>query len=478
MTRGLRSWTMPAQPRFSSPRDLSRATYGPAVGMVAHALGKPLLPWQQHMADVALELSDADPADPLAGRFRYSTVVALVPRRAGKTVLTFAALLQRVMLAPDLFAWYTAQTRTDAAATFRNAWLPLLRPQPWPGRVSERQSNGSESIRLLHTDGLVGLFAPTPGGLHGSDSDLVVVDEAWAHSAQRGADLEVAIRPTQLTRPWRQWWVISAAGTHESTWLASWVRKGRAGTDGVAYFEWSADPDRDDLDDPATWQRVHPGLGLTASVDTLRQDKQAMDPDLFYRSYLNVTTRMNVATVLDPAGWRDCADPSQQITDRPWVALDAAPDRAAVALAMAGQTDQRRPHVGLVAMVPMHLAADTAQQLVQRYGAQLVADAAGPAGPVVDTLRQRGMTVEAPTAAGLARASGAFADAIRHRQLTHSQQPALDHAIVQAQPRKLKDTWVIDRGADSGQIALAAALAHDRARHRASLKPSMNPDSP
>ena len=443
------------------------------MGHVARLLRKPLLPWQQQVADVALQLADPEPGDLLAARFQYTTVVALVPRRAGKTVLTFATMLQRVVLEPGLFAWYTAQTRTDAAATFRNSWTPMLRDHPWPQQVTVRQSNGSEGVRVHSTDGLVGLFAPTPGGLHGSDSDLVVVDEAWAHTAQRGADLEVAIRPTQLTRPWRQWWVISAAGTHESTWLASWIRKGRAGTEGVAYFEWSADPDTQDLDDPATWAAVHPGLGLTASVATLRQDREGMDPDLFHRSYLNVTTRMAVASILDPAAWRDCADPAQRITDRPWVAFDAAPDRSTVAVAMAGLTDAGRPHLGIVTVCPTDQATDAVHALVRAHGAHLLADASGPAGPIVDSLRSRGLTVDAPTQAAMARASGALADAIRARQVTHSHQPILDHAVLQAQPRKMRDTWVLDRGADSGHVVLAAALAHDRARHPAALKPSL-----
>lgn len=467
---------MPAQPRFQTTADPGRPSLGPAVSAVAQLLGKPLLPWQRQLANVALQLADPpdDPDDLLHARFLHTTVVALVPRRAGKTVLTFATLLQRVMQEPGLFAWYTAQTRTDAAATFRNSWLPMLRADPWPRQVTDRQSNGSESIRIHATDGMVGLFAPTPGGLHGSDSDLVVVDEAWAHSAQRGADLEVAIRPTQLTRPWRQWWVTSAAGTHESTWLASWVRKGRAGTEGVCYFEWSADPDTDDLDDPATWARVHPGLGLTASVDTLKTDRAGMDPDLFHRSYLNVTTRMAVASVLDPASWRQCADSSQQIQDACWVAFDAAPDRSTVAVTMAGPTQGEQPHLGLVTLCDMAQAVDALRQLVQRHRPlQVIADAAGPAGPVVDSLRAAGVTVDAPTPAAMARASGALADGVKARRLTHSHQPALDHAITMAQPRKMRDTWVLDRGADHGHVALAAALAYDRARHPAPVKPSL-----
>ena len=46
-------------PRFSTARNRSRPTYGPRVGQVANLLGRPLMPWQQAVADTALEVDPA-----------------------------------------------------------------------------------------------------------------------------------------------------------------------------------------------------------------------------------------------------------------------------------------------------------------------------------------------------------------------------------------------------------------------------------
>ncbi len=59
---------------FATPRDLSRATLGPEVGEVSRRLGRPLMPWQQMVVDVAFELDEH-------GRFVYDEIDITVPRQ-------------------------------------------------------------------------------------------------------------------------------------------------------------------------------------------------------------------------------------------------------------------------------------------------------------------------------------------------------------------------------------------------------------
>ena len=54
-------------PRWGTPRRLERASLGPRVAEVAAKLGTPLMPWQQYVADVALEV------DPKTGGHAPST---------------------------------------------------------------------------------------------------------------------------------------------------------------------------------------------------------------------------------------------------------------------------------------------------------------------------------------------------------------------------------------------------------------------
>src|ERR1043165_8905339 len=58
MTRSRPSSVPTCAPRYATPRNPARATWGARLAEVAAAYGKPLLPWQRVLADVALELDD------------------------------------------------------------------------------------------------------------------------------------------------------------------------------------------------------------------------------------------------------------------------------------------------------------------------------------------------------------------------------------------------------------------------------------
>jgi phage terminase large subunit-like protein len=169
------------------------------------------MPWQREAARLAGALT----ADGSSMLFPY--VVLHVPRRAGKSLLTLAALTHRLATRRHGRTWYTAQTRNDAALTFRDSWSPLVKGSPlYPKVLGLRSSNGSEQVKFLPTVGSLSLFAPGPTALHGQDSDAACVDEAWSFTLDAGGTLEAGIQPAQLTRPHRQLWIVSAGGTHAS----------------------------------------------------------------------------------------------------------------------------------------------------------------------------------------------------------------------------------------------------------------------
>ena len=78
------------RPLHGTPRRPDRATLGGAVAEVAEALGTPLMPWQRHVVDVALELRpDGIPA--------YRQVTLSVPRQSGKSTLLAALMVHRLL---------------------------------------------------------------------------------------------------------------------------------------------------------------------------------------------------------------------------------------------------------------------------------------------------------------------------------------------------------------------------------------------
>ena len=219
------------------------------MAALARALGKPMMAWQQYVADVALEV-DGD------GRFAYQLVIVTVPRQSGKTTLFGSVLEHRAITLPRARCWFTAQSGRDAVDWFLNEHEPLL--ARLGGVYRFRRANGSEAVRWPVSGGMVRPFPPTPDSLHGKTSDLVVIDEPWAFDPVRGAQLDQAIVPTQATRPNAQVWKVSTAGDASSVWWLGTVEAGRAAvaagrTAGVAYFEWACPPDLD----PAEIGRAH-----------------------------------------------------------------------------------------------------------------------------------------------------------------------------------------------------------------------------
>ena len=63
--------------RGGTKRDETRPTDGEIVSRTAGMLGKPLLPWQRYVADVAGEI------DPATGTYYYDRVVLSTPRQCG-----------------------------------------------------------------------------------------------------------------------------------------------------------------------------------------------------------------------------------------------------------------------------------------------------------------------------------------------------------------------------------------------------------
>lgn len=433
------------------------------------------MPWQRDFADVAGEY------DPATGRFAYTDVVAVVPRRAGKTLLTLATLLQRCNIAPYTRGKFTAQTREDAARQFRLEWGPMLERARRRGLIRVRRSNGSETILFPRIGSTVELFAPTAAGAgHGHNIDVAVVDEVWWFTVEEGEDLEAGIRPAQMTRPLRQRWWITAGGVRPGliagdvteTFLDRLMDRGRAAVEadqraGICYLEYSADPLEDGYDpyDPALWWRTHPALGQTIDVEALADDARTMGRQLFERAVLNVWPRASgrgglltveaLAALEEPAGVR---------LGRPlWFGVDVAPDRSRGAIAAAGPGG-RGTALELVDSEPgAEWLAGRLVELHRRHrSAGVVVDTGGPASGVIPVLERHGVPLHKMGGADYAAACAALVDAVRGASITVNPHPDLTAAVAVARSRPLGDAWAWGRRRSDGNIAplVAVTLAH------------------
>lgn len=280
------SWpTSSAAPRHATPRDLSRPSDGAQVGVIARTLGTPLIPWQQYVADVAGERRPD-------GSYEYQFVVVSVPRQCGKTTLLRAVgTHSALVLGRDVF--YTAQTGKDA----RERWsdlVKILQVHPALGpRVDIKLRGGSEQA-VFPGGAAFRCFAPTPESLHGYTPPKVMIDEAFAQTGPSGELLMGAIGPAQITITDRQLWIVSTAGTAESTFLHDWIDRAIDGAPRVAVFDWGATDDQDPfkLEDIAAF---HPGIGqllnghVLTPADVLEQADRNSRAE-YERAYANRRT--------------------------------------------------------------------------------------------------------------------------------------------------------------------------------------------
>jgi phage terminase large subunit-like protein len=271
---------MSAPPRWATERT-DRDSYGPKVGEVAEALGFELMPWQRLVLDTALEHED--------GRLVYRDVAGSVPRQAAKTTTALLMLTWRMLAAP-CNAVYGAQSRLAARVKLLDDWYPVLCRSSLTKAFDATRGTGSESLRAPRGRSVVRVISTDEAAGHGQTLSLGILDEAWS----LGPEAEQAVRPAMSTKRNGQLWVCSTAGTSRSTWWREKVELGREAVesgrrDGLAYFEWSAEPDAD-LDDPGVLAAFHPAVGHTVEADTIRADIAAMSPTQARRAYGNVWT--------------------------------------------------------------------------------------------------------------------------------------------------------------------------------------------
>lgn len=424
------------------------------------ALGWPFMPWQRGAADVACEI------DPITGEWFYDTVILLIQRQAGKTILTGSTGAHRCLTGPDLKCWFTAQRREDA----RDSWMDLVkkvRRSPLrPPTTKIRESNGQETI-TFPTGSDYRVFAPSEDALHGKANAMVTVDEAWSFDDVRGDELMQAIVPTFTTIP-GQLWVISAAGHAGSTWLAGMRDAGRAvveagRTDGICYIEYGIGDDVDPMDLAAV-AAAHPGNGYTLRPQALITASRLLKPGEFARAYGNRWTGA-AERVIPALLWQRCEDEITPLPGPGGLALgfEVGPDGSDAAIVAGWRDEAGRPHVELLDvregsgwLIPRlkELAASLRPRLV-------VYDRFGPAVAAGDAAARAKLAVRGTTTDEYTTACTAVYDAIINGDLRVRPHPALDAAAAAAAKRMVGERWAWGRRASVGSIAalVAATLA-------------------
>lgn len=443
------------QPRYGTPRTPERPTLGHAVAEVARRLGKPLMPWQRYVADVALEV------DPITGRLAYDEVGLTVPRQSGKSTLILAKAVHRAT-ATGFFGdrqkiVYTAQTRNKAREKWEEDYAADLKAsKTFASRIKPHFGNGNEHIRFSNGSRF-GIESTTEKAGHGSTLDEAYIDEAFAQADNR---LEQAFSPAMITRPNTQtWWVSTAGWLDGSPYLIDKVARGRDQVEmgmreGLAYFEWSA-PDDADPEDRTVWQQCMPALGHTITEEAVAAELRKMAGNLndFRRAYLNqwvLKDDPNTETIVDMAVWQQLEDIEQARPDPVAFSVVVSPDRKWASIGLAGVRSDGHRHLQIVqagrgtGWVPARLA-----ELVDQWKPVGVAiQPASPAGSLLAPIEAAGVKrqIVKLSTTDYAQSCAMFADGVAEESVRHMGQPQVNTSIGAARRKPSGGSFLYESG--------------------------------
>lgn len=461
-------------PRFGTKRSPERATLGPAVGVVAAMLGKPLMAWQQYVADVILEI------DPITGELAFDEWVLTVPRQSGKSTFVLAKATHRGS-ATKFFGdrqriVYTAQTRQKAREKWEEDFVAdLQRSRQFRARVTPHRPGGNEHIRFANQSKF-GIDANTEKAGHGGTLDEAYIDEAFAQVDNR---LEQAFGPAMITRRNKQLGAISTAGWLDaSPYLLEKVRIGRrlVADDvrrGTAYFEWSAPDDADPADEDV-WlgcmPAVHrPDCGSRCKSHTVRLsairaefEKATRSGKLsdFRRAYLNQwVMKPREAEETAVGDWASCAASLTEAPPVEAVGVAVSVGREWASIGAAAHLADGRPLLAPVdRRADVDWLVDEVPRLQRELGCEVVMDEKGPGGDLIERLERAGARITRANLADYLDACAGLTDRVKAQTVVHSGDADLDAAVKGARWRMVGDRRAFARKTSEGDVSMLEAV--------------------
>lgn len=425
------------RPLYATARTPGRKTLGPRVTQVSELLGKPFMPWQRMVADVALEVLPGTGENGVPPMPAYDAVCLVVMRQQGKTEFVLPLMTHRATgFGPSQRILYTTQTKAEARLKWEDIHVKRLESSPLRPLFTVRRQASREAI-LWANGSAVSPGAPTYKGSGTGDTlDLGIIDEAWSHKDGR---LELGMRPAMATRANRQLWACSMvpgatrAKGIDSVYLRSKIRQGRAmvaaGVNrGMAYFEFGA-PEGSDPADPATWWGCMPALGHTITQETVQSDFDALtaggDPNGlvdFQAEYLSLWPMDHVPVwqTIRKSVWTALRDRGSKISKRFALAIDANLGRSHAYIGVCGKRFDGDYHAEIVEpgdQVPLgtlglEWVLPRAMEIIDRHDPLcVVIDPKGAAASLILPLQNAGYDIVTPNLLQVAAACGRLYDA-------------------------------------------------------------------
>lgn len=499
------------EPRIFTPplRELTEdSTLGFAVIYFAEeVLEVDLLPWQKWLFIHALEIvGDLDGE----WHFRFRTVLILVARQQGKTMMSeILALFFLYGLCVNLIIG--TSTNLDAAEEVWDGVVDIAESNDELAAEIEdiKRSSGRKTITLSNRR-RYRITAANRKGARGKSGDLVLLDELREHQDWSAWS---AVTKTTMARPNALIWCMSNAGDGASVVLRNLRMKAHArigdpdgivkgyGTDTeeledfdddtLGIFEWSAHPNAR-VTDRAEWALANPSLGYGFVTERSLASACATDPEAEFKTECLCQWVTAVVTPPFPVGaWEAGTDAGSFIAPDSalWFGVDVSEDRSKSSIAVCGLRPDRQWHVELLERRSGAgwLQQWFAERSMKYHGMRVALQSKGaPVSAMKDILEAvDGVEVIECFGANVAGWCGRLWDAVAacdensesdSTPVKHVPQPALDLAANVAATRPLGDgAWGWDRKKSMEDIsplvavtmAYGAATSVDKAKKSA-----------
>jgi hypothetical protein len=441
---------------FTPPlRTLSRRTsLGFEVCDFAASIDIVLLPWQRWLLKHALELLPD-------GSFRFRTILLLVARQNGKTLVSEVITAWMMATRPNTLVLGTS-TATELA---REPWGRVVQWAEDAG-IARRVTRGSIDTQL-HLDNKSRYKIATSGrrGGRSLSVDLLLVDELREHLDWSGWN---ALTATTTARPNPLTLALSNAGDDRSIVLNAIRASALSGQDpALGIFEWSGE-DGCELDDPKALAQANPSLGHLITDATLATKRTTLPANGYRTEHLCQRVEAEDPAI-NPDAWRDGADPGgtlDGLRHRVVCSVEVSLDLTHVSLVAGAVLDDGRMRVESVASWP---SPDDARKALPELLARINPRAVGwlpngPAAAMAADLRKVARSQEISAGDVTALCMGA-AEIIQARRVLHSDDPMLTAQVLAASKIPAGDGWRFTRkGSGNCDAVYAMAITIHLAR--------------
>lgn len=442
-----KSATPPSTPRLSEvarhvviPRGIVTTSW-PRVEAKLAEIGVRFDRWQCDASQVILgRRADGSFAASVGG------IVLSIPRQVGKTFLVGMIVVALCLLFPGLTVIWTAHRTRTATKTFHTLKSMTERAKVKPHMLEPRMANGEQEVRFRN--GSVIMFGAREQGFgRGFDKvDIAVFDEAQILSEKGVEDIVPATNQAQLDGGALLFYMGTpprpADPGEEFTNRREAAIAGK--TEDTVYIEFSADEDAD-LDDQKQWAKANPSFPSRTPVASMKRMRANLtDEDSFRREALGIWPDSSGA-VIPPSAWRACADAESEAVSFAF-GVDISPNRSWASISAFGKRADGKYHMAVIdSRAGVDWVAARLVDLRRHNPVAYALDPAGPAGSLIQPLKDVGIDVVEVGTRRLTQACGNFYDLVVTGGVAHRDEGVLNDAVMGAHKRNVGDAWAWKR---------------------------------